>query len=368
MFFILERIKELFGERGTYIALNPDVIKKLVIEARESFKDYEGLAESLGCSHTYTFRYKRGEKIAISVDKIVKLLEITNSSLRKEDISYIQKSRSGYRMPSDFIFSEIPWRKIDGWSNYLLGAIATDGNVHKGVIGFKISPDDVEFSAMQAYCLLRLAERIHGSDASISVGIDKGKRLGKPTTSIALSSTTMTIFFEHVLKVRLGTGYNVPHWLNNDRKSMFSWLGGITDGDGNVWKSGKNKDYWFWRIFNGSIEPLNEISQLVNRLVEIKAIPRYEGKGKYVFAVQKLDFCKEIFPKVLPYIIIERKRENIIRAIDDLEDRGYEIEIPDIQRNTRNPVMDRVVDFLRERDYLNRFQNWEKLECYGKVI
>ncbi len=364
---MLDKIIDIFGDNGTYVSLNPEFMENLITNARMHFQDYKELAYFINCSCGHLFRYKRNPNVAASIDKISKLLELTKTTLNKKDIKYIQRSKSGYPMPSYVAFSEKPWKIIDDWSHYILGSIAADGNVHKGVIGFKISPNDVEFSAMHVYGLLNLAERIHQRYVNIYIGIDRGERLGKPTTSVALASITLTSFFEKILGLRLDTNYNVPHWVYNN-KSFFSWLGGVTDGDGNIWKSGRDKPYWFWRVFNGGIEPLIEIKKNLSVFVKTEARARFEGKGKYVFAIQKLEFIKEIFPKILPYTIIENKRENIIRALDDLENKGYRIEIPDKQRNTRNPIMDNVVDFLKERGLLTKLQNWEKLECYGKVL
>jgi hypothetical protein len=41
---------------------------------------------------------------------------------------------------------------------------------------------------------------------------------------------------------------------------------------------------------------------------------------------------------------------------------------PEKLRNTRNPIMDKAVDFLRERELSAKFQIWEKLESYGEII
>lgn len=367
---MLNKITEIFGEKGSYIALRPDVMRKLIVESRKKFQSYNELGKFLGCSDTYLCQYKRNKSVAVSIDKIIKLLKINNIILTESDFNYIQRSRSGYRMPLEIIFSEKQWSILDDWDHYILGAIATDGCVYKGNIYFKISPKDVEFSAVQIYNLVKLAEKIHQQHVNIYVGIDRGKRLGEPTTSVTLGSISLILFLQKVLVLNFSTDYNIPGWFDSNSEFVYSWLAGVTDGDVDIWRD-KNKygSYWFWRISNGAINSLENIKLLLERYVtSFNTIPRLESQGKYVLRIQHIKFCQKLFPKILPYVIIERKRRRIIEALDYLTEKGLDVKIPEKQRTTRNPIMNKVVEFLRERGLLEKLQNWERLESYGENI
>jgi len=304
-----------------------------------------------------------------SIDRIMKLLEITNTVLDKNDFAYVQRKGSGYRMPANLIFSENPWSILNDWDYYVLGAIATDGSIHKSNIYFKISPKDVEFSAAYLFNLTNFAEKIHQQRVHLYVGLDKSKRLGGPMNSITLGSKGFIIFLQKILSLSLKTNYNVPNF-DSEKYSLYSWLGGLTDGDGYIWRH-KNEYglYWFWDVSNGNIEPLKRIKLFLDdSVVKTFREPSFQGKGKYSLRITNMRFCSIFFPKILPYIIIERKRKRIIQALDYLSDKGFDIKVPEKQRNTRNPIMDNVVVFLREREWLTKLQNYEKLETYGEIL
>jgi len=352
------------------VTLKPEILRKLVLDAHKVIGNYQKLGNMIGCSETEFCRYKKHVSKAVSVNRLSKLSNISGITFDKDDIVGIQRGKLGYKIPFSLVFSEKIWSILDEWDHYILGAIATDGSVYKGNIYFKISPRDVEFSAVQIYSLAKMAEKIHQQHVNIYVGIDRGKKFGEPTTSVALSSISLIIFLQKVLGLNFSTNYNVPEWFNSNSEYLYPWLAGVTDGDGYVWKTeNKYGAYWFWDITNGNINPLNEIKQILEKYVaKFETNPKSEGRGKYKLRIQHIELCRKLFPKILPYIVIERKRRRIIEALDYLAGKGFDIKIPEKQRDTRNPIIDKAVEFLKERNLFKKIQNWERLEVYGEGI
>lgn len=184
--------------------------------------------------------------------------------IKENDILKLQRHK--YILPACLLFLKNPPSIFDSWDNYLLGSIASDGCVFNNTIFFHINPEDVEFSAIQVYTLAKLGEKIHDQDTHISIGIDKGKGWGKPTTMVALSSIMLITFFERILKVKFGTNYSIPYWLFENEIAIYPWLAGLIDGDGYIWRSkDKYREKWFLDIYNGNDEPLLNLKRLINQ-------------------------------------------------------------------------------------------------------
>lgn len=306
----------------------------------------------------------------MSPQKLLNLQKITSEDITNDNILYIQhgKSRS-YKIPGKLIFGDYS-SDLTEWDHYILGAIASDGTVFNGNIYFKINPDDVEFSATQAYCLINLAEKFHEQKVNLYIGVDKSKKFGRPTTSIALCDSTFVSFLKNILKLNLGTDFNMPYWLFENKGFVNPWLSGLTDGDGDIcYFQDKYRIQWFWRLSNGNMKPLKIVKEvLIKFYSSFDASPRLDSGNKYSLRTSNYDFLVNLFTKILPYVILERKRERIIKTLDYFRQKGFDIKVSEKQRTTRNPIMDKVVEFLRERNLLARLQNWEKLETYGKEL
>jgi hypothetical protein len=362
---VIDEILKKLNRKKLYIKLKPATLRKILEKARSVYGTYKTLYKSIGLSEPRFFEIKRKELTAISSDKLSALLNIVKLELAQDDIIEIKSRPSGYSLPAKLLFIENPFSILDEWDNYLLGAIASDGSVHNGHIYLRTTPYDVEFSAIQIYTLAKLAEKIHGKSVNISVGISKHKGFGQVQlmNSVSISSIMLTLFLQEVLKLKFGTNYSIPHWLYSN-KSIFPWLAGLIDGDGCISTEGKTNK-WYLEVDNGSLSPLIELKELLAKnIYPFRAEPRKEKlTNKFLLRTSNKEFFRHLFTSLLPFIIIERKRENIIKVLDSLN-----VKIRQEQRTTRNPIMDKVVGFLKERNLLTKLQNWEKLETYGKEL
>lgn len=369
---MLKTLEDNFGNK-LYITLKPEILKELVETARNKTQSYVELARLCNCHSTQFCSYRRGIKRATNYKMISKLVKIGNYSIKKEDILGIIRTCRGYDLKGNLIFMEKPWKIFDEWDHYLLGCLASDGYVGKGNFYFRQTIKDVEFSALQIFTLYNLVKKIHSKKIHFYIYPDSSKRFGGVQNRMIFSSILLEIFFNKILDLRFDTDYNAPSWFSYDNSNIYAWLAGLTDGDGyivNNYNKKWNYDRWNWRLFNGNINPFYAIKDLLEKIynIQINSRPRLDTKNKYIFSLGSMEILSKFLPKILPYIVIRRKRERIIQAIDHLNKKGFDIKIPENQRTTRNPIMGEVVRFLKERNLIEKLVNWEELESYGKNL
>lgn len=363
---MINKITKKLGKEKLYVTINPEVLREMIENAKIVCGTYKEVYQRLGICESSIFKMKRGNPTAVSSHTILNLMNLTNMKITLSDIIDIRSRPSGYSLPANLIFMKNPFYILNDWDNYLLGAIASDGSICDGHIYLRIAPYDVEFSAVQIYTLANLTERINKESVKITIGTSECEGFGKIgiLNSVSMGNIMLTIFLENILKVKLNTNYSIPYWLYSNRQLSYPWLAGLIDGDGCV-SINKNKDKWYLEISNGNVSPLTELKNLlVQNICYFKTKPRKEKlTEKYLLRTSSNKLFQKLAPKILPFVIIERKRERIIQVLDHLN-----IKIPKMQRTTRNSVMDEVVKFLKERNLLTRLQNWEKLETYGKDL
>ncbi|MAG20026.1 hypothetical protein CL618_01170 [archaeon] len=367
-------IIENFFSNKCYVLLEPSFLTELVETARKKVSSFSKLSEISDIYPTTFSTYKNSKERAISFSKLAILLDISQLKLFKDHILSVRTSRSGYNLSSKILFNDKSWKIFDKWDHYLLGVLASDGHVFNSNFYFRQTIKDVEFSAVQIFTLFNLVKKIHYNDKKIHFYIteDKSSRYGGPQNKIIFSSAPFNIFLSDILSMKFDTNYSIPFWLDSNKSYAYSWLGGLTDGDGSVIHSYDKKYNRFisrWDICNGAIEPLISIKNLLEIFFgEIKSNPNLGSKGKYVFNVGTMKNLSKLLPSILPTIVIERKRKKIIQLLDYLNDKGFGIKIDKKQRTTRNPIMDDVVRFLEENSWLKKLTNYERLETYGEIL
>jgi len=370
---MIDKILKIFEKEKLFITIKPEILREIVEKGRNIHGTYKELAKVSKVSSSSLHRFTKNVPIAVSSNLLIDLTNSVGAIINKDNIIKIQTNNTSYPLSAKMLFLKYPFSILDELDYYLLGAIASDGSVYSRKISLRISPEDVEFSAIQIFTLTKLAEKVHRQDVHISIGIDRGKKkFGKPTTDVYISSSIFQIFLEKILKVNFGTNYSVPYWLYANKEFVYPWLAGLADGDGYIWRN-INKygnEEWFLRIDNGSSEPLSNIKKLLTKQIcDFSSEPRQKkGTNDFVLTIATTKILQEVFPRMLPFVFIEQKRERIIQALDYLQQKGIDTKIPESQRTTRNPVMDKIVEFLKERNLLAKLQNWEKLETYGKKL